>query len=945
MKHFFFAVCFFIFIQGKSQSIGSHPSDINWHFIENENVKIIYPKNKKAQAERIANVIEHIKNNNTESVGSKWKKVDLILQTHQVISNGFVTVAPFRSELFGTSPQNFSALGSQNWLDLLAIHEYRHVLQYSNLDRGLTKLLHITNGDFGWGSLINFKVPGWYLEGDAVLSETLLTENGRGRNPYFFKEQRALLLKDIDYSYMKVRNGSFKDILPNRYQFGFSMVNYLRNHFGNTIGSMVLARTGAGIPPFRTISKSFKTFTGINTNELYAASNNELKNRWKKEVDNHPITTSKLISPRKKKAVVHYTFPQLDEKNGIFCIKKSFTSIPEIVYLKNNKENHVTFLGYTSQEFISYKNNKILWTELGVDIRRNNKNFSNVVLYDLKRKRKIRLTQKSKYFSPELSNDGKKIIVVQANENLQNNLTILDSKTGTVIQTIANPFNDFISFPKWNSEDNRIIYLAKRNSKIAFFQYHLKTQTQKQITSWTAHTIGPYQLKNDCLYYSASFNGIDNIYKTEISTPQNTYQLTSVETNAFSPSISLKNEELIFSKFTSKGYELRKTKIQALEKITITEPIDQEFYNISLSEKENPILDKIERKKYSSKKYNGLFKGMKLHSWGIDYYNSSINNQVYFLQMNNLLNDLSANVSLIHNNNENSLESAATISYGKYFLIGNARYSNTGRNFLYINSLNSVSGINFQENKFSLGLSAPLKWLKGNYSRNLNISGNLHFHNNYNFTEAFGKVFNFNSFSSRISFSNYRRMAQQNLAPKFGQFFEFSVNKSFEKNHAENYNFIATIFLPGLSANHSLSFNAYWNKQPAITSYRFSDRFNYARGYKNTFNKEGKTIRTNYKLPLFYPDWGFWNLTYFKRIRATLFYDISELKAFGLNASDELVGINLNQNSYGFEIMFDNTLFNNYSFAFGIRNSFLENTDSFVNTKKQVPEIIFTIGF
>lgn len=98
---FVFIVHFFLF-QTNSQTTGNHPSDVDWQYIENENIRVIYPKNTEEQAKRIADVINHIKLYNTESVGSKSKKIDLILQTQQVSSNGFVTVAPFRSEFFGT---------------------------------------------------------------------------------------------------------------------------------------------------------------------------------------------------------------------------------------------------------------------------------------------------------------------------------------------------------------------------------------------------------------------------------------------------------------------------------------------------------------------------------------------------------------------------------------------------------------------------------------------------------------------------------------------------------------------------------------------------------------------------------------------------------------------------------------------------------------------------
>ena len=53
----------------------------------------------------------------------------------------------------------------QDWLEQLAIHELRHVIQLENLNQGLTKVLSIVFGEMATG-LIAAYLPFWYLEGD-----------------------------------------------------------------------------------------------------------------------------------------------------------------------------------------------------------------------------------------------------------------------------------------------------------------------------------------------------------------------------------------------------------------------------------------------------------------------------------------------------------------------------------------------------------------------------------------------------------------------------------------------------------------------------------------------------------------------------------------------------------------------------------------------------------
>ena len=50
-----------------------------------------------------------------------------------VRSNGFVTWTPKRMELIVTPPQDSYA---QDWIGQLSLHEYRHVVQISQLDQG-----------------------------------------------------------------------------------------------------------------------------------------------------------------------------------------------------------------------------------------------------------------------------------------------------------------------------------------------------------------------------------------------------------------------------------------------------------------------------------------------------------------------------------------------------------------------------------------------------------------------------------------------------------------------------------------------------------------------------------------------------------------------------------------------------------------------------------------
>jgi len=119
--------------------------------------------------------------------------------------------APKRMEIFTCPPQDTYA---ENWLQQLAIHEYRHVVQIDKLNQGMTKVLTYVFGEQATGAILGLFIPLWLVEGDAVCTETALSNSGRGRLPSFEMKLRAQTLTKINLNYDKAVFGSYKIICP-----------------------------------------------------------------------------------------------------------------------------------------------------------------------------------------------------------------------------------------------------------------------------------------------------------------------------------------------------------------------------------------------------------------------------------------------------------------------------------------------------------------------------------------------------------------------------------------------------------------------------------------------------------------------------------------------------------------------------------------------------------
>src|SRR5688572_13292590 len=207
--------CVLLFIGSMAQRFGGTPPPVKWKQINTDTARIIFPEGLDSQAKRVAALAHYQASLSSGTLGDQLRKINIVLQNQTTIPNGYVGLGPFRSEFFLTPfPGNFEE-GSISWGELLALHEYRHVQQFNNFNHGLSRLMYFLFGEEGYSLAINAAIPGWFYEGDAVYIETLLSEQGRGRLPLFTNAFPALWQEGKDYSWMKLRNGSLKDYVPN----------------------------------------------------------------------------------------------------------------------------------------------------------------------------------------------------------------------------------------------------------------------------------------------------------------------------------------------------------------------------------------------------------------------------------------------------------------------------------------------------------------------------------------------------------------------------------------------------------------------------------------------------------------------------------------------------------------------------------------------------------
>ena len=412
-----------------AQQSGGNPPSIKWRQVNTPTARIIFPNGLDSTANRIANIISFIQKPTQKTIGNSSRKINIVLQSQTAISNGYVGLAPFRSEFYLTPPQNSFELGNIPWPDMLAIHEYRHVEQYSNFDVGLSRVMRVIFGDGGQALANGAAIPDWFYEGDAVFNESNVSKQGRGNLPSFFNGFHSMWEDGKKYNWMQLRNGSLKNYIPDHYQLGYMLVAYGREKYGDLFWKDVTHDAAAYKGVIYPLQKAISKYAGIS----YKTFRNEALDYFKVQLN----VKENASSPRtKKQKYLNEQYPSLRENGEVIFIKNSFDEIPAFVIRKEDGSDvHIRVSDYSIDPYFSYNNGKIVYASYRPDVRWANRNYNEIKILDVTNGKEQTIATKSRSFSPDISGDGKMIVAAVDDDLDRQTLQIFDTETGKLKKT------------------------------------------------------------------------------------------------------------------------------------------------------------------------------------------------------------------------------------------------------------------------------------------------------------------------------------------------------------------------------------------------------------------------------------------------------------------------------------------------------------------------------
>lgn len=915
MKFVFAALIFWgVFAQAQLSLEQSSPS-IHWKTISNDQVQVIYPDYLGIKATYIANLVDHYSHFVGKTYGyDRPDKFTLIVRPEAAEPNGFVTLQPRRSEWYSASTF-FPYVGTSEWYQTLASHEYRHVVQFDHYQNGITRFFYWIMGDFGKELSMFLGVQSWYMEGDAVWSETKYTDAGRGRSPRFLARLKALVLSDKIPTYEQFVNGSYQTDLPNQYVYGFVLISNGTKKFGDDFWAKVSEDTAIFPHPYRFYS-AFEKYSGQSFQDFYNETMNDLRSKWSKD------------APPAGEEKVDYRENFYPYKSGAALYSLNSTLDTQWVLYKdeNGKKEKVAELPFV-ESFTQFhiQGSHAVYTEFAVDARYGFKGTSDLILLDLNDGSHKRLTTDLRIYNAHLNESGTKIIATNFTKELTWNVAEFDLQ-GNLLSNFALPEGD-LSEAAYLDETHAVAVVTSNtgHKSLVVLDLLAKKITKTLLPPSRNLLYGLSVDANKNIFFEAQYKGHTEIFETDsLGGFRQCTQSRIQASNAFSD-----GKTLYYSDMDTYGSHLANMDVSSCANFSSNELVDFKYLGENPSDNYNnfPLQAFPEQKdlytknadQYQPEDYGDFDRRLLIpHSWGLLL---GRGDSLGF-QTDNYLGTLETHVGFGNDPEEGTGYATFDFDVMKYYPIFQFHGENRRRS---IDDYDQSTQMDWLENTLGLSMIIPYQKTYGLYalSAGLLLDGSYMNADNYQLNKVATdeKNYFYNS-TTEFDLMWYKQPVQRSIVPPLFLSYLTRYDNAEQPSDSQysGYRFFqeAKIGVPGVFKEDNLTFIYDSQKQDnSSTAYRFRAfgatpmSYVFSRGYNYFEVPSYEKVSANYLFPMAYPDFNAYGVYYLRRMYATLFYDSTRVHP--------TVSADTNLDSAGAEVIFESKFFRIIPLNVGLR--------------------------
>ncbi len=936
-------------------SWGADPTNMSWRRIKDDKISVIYPDTAASEGYRMMHYVKAVQPSIDFGFRHGAMDIPFIIHPENLRSNGMVMWLPKRVEIL-SSPSIESY--SMPWLKQLAAHEYRHAVQYNNLNRGWVKAFSYILGQQSSTIGLLF-MPLWGMEGDAVISETAMSTYGRALQPSFTIDYRArkddiLFRRNLDKWFC----GSYKEHIPNHYHLGYQITSYADTKFDENIWDKIIDYAVRHPYVILTTYVGMRKFYKTTTNTLMREAFTDLNRHWS-AMPSVPDTSEKIPTP-KQRSFTTYRYPIFFGSRSIISVKESLDTSAEIVRtnIKTGEQQRICHIGSLSTRPV-LQDGRVWWTEYRRSTLFEQRVNSKLCYVDLGDGTPKSISKYRNVLYPTVIDNCSDIAWVEYHAN---GIFSIVQGNKSSRQTVATmPAGREIHSLAYDNKSEALYFIATDDSGMWIGRVN-SDGTTSPVTEGAYITISDLRARDGVLYFGSIASGKDEVHCLDIASGKQ-YQISRSTYGSFSPSPTY-DGQVVMTTYDRNGYQLAMQKLDTARMaivtpsrtpINVVNPPRKQWDVINMDTVRFAGIDSLNTvKKHPSRRYSKVAHIINAHSWAPASYDPFELSEEGALNFN-----LGATVM------SQSLLSDAEgfLTYGwsqgnGHMVKGSLRYYGLGANLAvsgtyggqqqvytaYTYKLNPESGkyeIFFpeapkQKRYYNIGVSAslPLYFQRGHHTRVLvanvawNYSNGLVAKLDKLIIEG-GQITNLATIGyteglhllqGGIGFQDQVMRSHKDFLPRFG----YLLSANYALNPANSafgqlFSLYGKLYLPGVARHHSFNVAAlYQNSIGGFESKLLASNFYFnssrliPRGFQvaEVENRHYFATSVNYQLPVWYPDGGINSVIYFKRVRVNLGFDYASFGKQYFEAYPDIDKVNLKQErkriySYGGDITLD----------------------------------------
>ncbi len=855
-----------------------NPSGLEWAQLKTAHFRVIFPRSMETEARRVAGMLEGVYLADAENLKVSPRRWDIILQAHLLDSNGFVTLAPSRSEFF-TTPWMGPELGQTEWLRGLAVHEFRHIVQFDKSREGFARFLRVWLGELGVGIAIGLTLPPWYLEGDAVGMETALSSGGRGRLPGFARDLRALLLDGQDYHYDKMALGSYKDFTPSHYVLGYFLTTHLRLKYGRDVLEKIHASTMVRAYNPLSFFNAVAEHTGKDFDDVYAEALTELTRLWRAQQALIREVPAQTWHPREARGWTNYAYPSALPDGAVLAYRSGLGHIGQFVRVEGDGREELLWTPAPLLQPFPFKlrAGKLAYAETVLHPRWGAQELSRVRVRDVVSGEEAFASEAGGWLLPVLDQRAQTLAVFSWESKGAPSLRVMDAK-GKEFHRVPWSRQEPVMGMDWVPGTRSLVVLHRRGAyELVFSLVDPTTGAKRPLAASTRWTWAHPVASTTHVYFQSNGSGIDNIHRLPLEGgPEE--RVTSERHGAHHPSWG--EAGLTYARYTPDGLRparLAPEKIQPMPPGPDTQPPLYEA--LVQQEGKGDLLAGDPASDVQVRPYSLPAHAWNPHSWFFlaPPFGSTVTGM---LRSTDVLNTVEWTNGASWDLNERTAQAFSSLRWSYLWPLFDLRAAFGNRRETDIDLPGFPNEDKWEEGSAELGMTLPWRRLHGRWSSLAQLrgfGGLLHAHG-----RQIPELGELGSESLSVggveaSWSTLQRRAQRDLMAPWG----FQVSGLWKEGSGISYGggerslqqwASVRAFVPGILPHHHL-YGEYTHEERGLFGYHFPSPTLFPRGWRGRFLERANRTSANYAFPLAYPDWRLTHWLYLKRVSFNAFHD------------------------------------------------------------------------